>query len=211
MDSSALLTELPRLRRYARALVGDRAPVLFWTLAGARQSANLPTTPVALDAIDFVSNVETNYEIALQRHVDQRQSQAFALEAAAAAPAFEHPELQAFVDGGSASYLTRVRGSLLPAALQNNVATVTLRPASAERSGAGHGARGRVVAAQRDLGGRRTLTQPTAGRIRRAQPLNAATPQAARRPGSAPHRPPSGPSPPLRPRRQPSRRRRRPR
>ena len=25
MDSSALLTELPRLRRYARALVGDRA------------------------------------------------------------------------------------------------------------------------------------------------------------------------------------------
>jgi len=111
------------------SLAGDRAPVLFWTLAAARQSANLPTTPVALDSIDFVSNVETNYEIALERHVDQRQSQAFALEAAAAAPAFEHPELQAFADGGGAGYLTRLRGSLLPAALQNNVATVTLRPA----------------------------------------------------------------------------------
>jgi hypothetical protein len=118
------------MRPLGDTLAGDRGNVLFWTLSSGRIAANLPTTPVALDGIDFVSNVETNYEAALRTHLDARQSQAFALESAGAAPTFTHPDLVAFAAEGGTGYLTRLRGSLLPAALENNVATTTLRPAA---------------------------------------------------------------------------------
>lgn len=110
---------------------GEPADVVMWVLDQSRARANVTTEALDHGGVRFITPTETDYTAAFDMQVGVRQSQMFIWEYAGPVDGgtFGDPEIGGLITGSGATFLTRLRARIIPAALRNNLAFVTLREA----------------------------------------------------------------------------------